>query len=209
MPFDPYAVLGVGRDADDAAIKRAHRGGVKRTHPDAGGDAEEFADVQRAFLVLSDPKKRSKYDRTGTVDDDKAGQHPDVEALQIIGRLIGSILFHADIGFDQDLAGGILRALEIEIGEHKKKIAATETALKRAEWLRGRFTPRKRGENRIESIIEWHRRQLEAAIAGHKHMVAQSKRAQEIIADYDFRADPQMSRLSDLSGLSSSYGSLF
>lgn len=55
---DPYAVLGVSRDADDAAIHSAYRKAVRRTHPDAGGSAGEFEAVQEAYEVLRDPDRR-------------------------------------------------------------------------------------------------------------------------------------------------------
>ncbi len=41
--IDPYELLGVARDADEAAIKAAYRKVAKTAHPDAGGDAEAFA----------------------------------------------------------------------------------------------------------------------------------------------------------------------
>lgn len=63
-PFNPYEILGVSRDADASTIKAAHRQRARQTHPDAGGDARVFADVQRAYEILSDPDKRKHYDAT-------------------------------------------------------------------------------------------------------------------------------------------------
>lgn len=64
MPPDHYDTLGVPRDADAAAIKRAHRAAARRHHPDTpDGDREQFEAAQRAYLVLSDPDLRAKYDR--------------------------------------------------------------------------------------------------------------------------------------------------
>lgn len=67
--FDPYALLGVARTASALAIKSAYRQRVQVTHPDRGGDPEEFIAVARAFSLLSDPEARQLYDQTGIVDE--------------------------------------------------------------------------------------------------------------------------------------------
>ena len=62
-------VLGVGRDADDAAIKKAYRALAKKYHPDMNpGDADaekKFKEASEAYAVLSDPDKRRQYDQFG------------------------------------------------------------------------------------------------------------------------------------------------
>ena len=66
---DYYEVLGVGRDADDAAIKKAYRALAKKYHPDMNpGDKEaekKFKEASEAYAVLSDPDKRRQYDQFG------------------------------------------------------------------------------------------------------------------------------------------------
>ena len=66
---DYYEVLGVGRDADDAAIKKAYRALAKKYHPDMNpGDADaekKFKEASEAYAVLSDPDKRLQYDQFG------------------------------------------------------------------------------------------------------------------------------------------------
>jgi len=60
-----YDTLGVSRSADSDDIKKAHRKLVIQHHPDKGGDAEKFKEVQKAYEILSDERKRSIYDQTG------------------------------------------------------------------------------------------------------------------------------------------------
>ena len=67
--FDPYEVLGVDRDATEEEIKMAGKRAAKQAHPDAGGSAEEFQSTRRALAVLTNPKRRKQFDRTGKVDD--------------------------------------------------------------------------------------------------------------------------------------------
>jgi len=62
-----YETLEVNKAADPATIKRAYKKKAKETHPDKGGTAEQFAKVSRAYLVLSDPIRRQKYDATGDI----------------------------------------------------------------------------------------------------------------------------------------------
>ncbi len=66
---DYYEVLGVSRDADEAAIKKAYRALAKKYHPDMNpGDKEaekKFKEASEAYAVLSDAEKRRQYDQFG------------------------------------------------------------------------------------------------------------------------------------------------
>jgi len=63
---DFYAILGVEKNAEAAAIKKVYRKLARDLHPDANkGDAkleERFKEVSEAYDILSDPKKRGEYD---------------------------------------------------------------------------------------------------------------------------------------------------
>ena len=65
---DYYDVLGVRKSASDEDIKKAFRKLAMEYHPDRNKreDAEElFKEVNEAYQVLSDPKKRTAYDQFG------------------------------------------------------------------------------------------------------------------------------------------------
>ncbi|MGW2095373.1 DnaJ C-terminal domain-containing protein [Promicromonospora sukumoe] len=66
MEKDFYAVLGVSKDADDAAVKKAYRKLARQYHPDQNqGDAaaeSKFKEIGEAYAVLSDPEQRRQYD---------------------------------------------------------------------------------------------------------------------------------------------------
>ena len=66
---DYYEVLGVDKNADDAALKKAYRQLAKKYHPDVNpGDKEaekKFKEASEAYAVLSDPEKRRQYDQFG------------------------------------------------------------------------------------------------------------------------------------------------
>ncbi len=66
LRYDHYKLLGIGRDASPAQIKRAYRRRVKDCHPDINPSpkaATVFRAVHEAYDVLSDVSKRSRYDK--------------------------------------------------------------------------------------------------------------------------------------------------
>lgn len=68
---DYYETLSVKRAAAPDEIKRAYRKLAQKYHPDkSGGDEQKFKEVNEAYAVLSNPKKREEYDRFGHVGAD-------------------------------------------------------------------------------------------------------------------------------------------
>ena len=74
---DYYEVLGVSREAEERAIKKAYRKLAKKYHPDTNaGNAQaeqKFKEITEAYTVLSDPKKRKLYDQFGHAAFDGSG----------------------------------------------------------------------------------------------------------------------------------------
>lgn len=70
MAEDYYATLGIGNSASEDDIRKAYRELARKYHPDLNPDdaraKEKFQQVQSAFDVLSDTKKREMYDRYGS-----------------------------------------------------------------------------------------------------------------------------------------------
>src|SRR3974377_2439421 len=90
---DYYETLGVGRKSSGDDIRKAYRRLARKYHPDLNpGDKsaeERFKNVQEAYDVLSDPKKRQMYDQYGFYSDSafpgagaggpRGGQNPNMD----------------------------------------------------------------------------------------------------------------------------------
>lgn len=66
---DYYSILGVARDADSAAIKKAYRKLAHQYHPDVSKDPageEKFKEISEAYQTLKEADKRAAYDQLGT-----------------------------------------------------------------------------------------------------------------------------------------------
>ncbi len=76
---DPYAILGVARNASEKDIKSAYRKLAKELHPDRNTEnpkaAERFSEVTNAYDLLSDATKRAQFDR-GEIDGDGNPANP-------------------------------------------------------------------------------------------------------------------------------------
>lgn len=68
MAKDYYDILGVSRGASDDEVKKAYRKLAHQYHPDKqGGNEAKFKEVNEAYQVLSDEKKRKQYDTFGHI----------------------------------------------------------------------------------------------------------------------------------------------
>jgi len=68
-----YKILGVSKSATVKEIKTAFRKAALKHHPDRGGDAEKFKEVEKAKEILLDPKKRNLYDKYGEKGVERGG----------------------------------------------------------------------------------------------------------------------------------------
>jgi molecular chaperone DnaJ len=103
-----YEILGIERTATDADIKRAFRKLAQQYHPDVNAEADahdRFKEINEAYQVLSDPKRRQVYDvvgKQGLGADFGAGQSPFGEGFGGFGDLFDAFFS----GMGGQAAGG-------------------------------------------------------------------------------------------------------
>jgi molecular chaperone DnaJ len=113
-PRDYYEVLGVPRDADETAIKKAFRRLARELHPDVNSHdpqaEEKFKEAAEAYEVLSDAERRATYDRYGHEGLRTGGFQPNFDSFGSISDLFEAFFGGAGGGFGSVFGGGGMRA---------------------------------------------------------------------------------------------------
>jgi curved DNA-binding protein len=126
-----YEILGVSQDAKQEDIKKAYRKLARQYHPDINKNAgaeEKFKEINSAYEVLGDEKRRAKYDQVGDAvfgnqnfhDYSKANSHVDINSIfeQIFkgggGNPFGTNNFNGNFGGFHGFSSG-MEDLDIEV----------------------------------------------------------------------------------------------
>jgi molecular chaperone DnaJ len=115
-PRDPYEVLGVARDADEAQIKKAFRRLARELHPDVNkhdpGAEDKFKEAAEAYEILSDAERRATYDRYGHDGLRSGGFAPNFEGFGSISDLFDAFFGSA---FGAAARGGPMQGGDIAV----------------------------------------------------------------------------------------------
>jgi molecular chaperone DnaJ len=99
---DYYDVLGVPRDSDDAAIKKAFRRLARELHPDVNRHdpqaEDKFKEAAEAYEVLSDPERRATYDRYGHEGLRRGGYAPNFEGFASVADIFDAFFGGGSFG---------------------------------------------------------------------------------------------------------------
>jgi molecular chaperone DnaJ len=121
MPRDYYEVLGVGRAADEAQIKKAFRRLARELHPDTNTEdpraEEKFKEAAEAYEVLSDADRRRQYDAYGHEGLRRGGFAPNFEGFGSVSDLFSA--FFGSGGFDSvfgGVRGGQVQGADVVVG---------------------------------------------------------------------------------------------
>lgn len=189
MNTELYDALGVAPDATPEEIKRAHRKVVKQHHPDAGGDAQRFGAIQRAYDVLSDPDARQRYDATGSTDTMNREDRIDAMARERFGALLIELIQSDDpFVFRKDWIDHGKRKAQQERHriEAESKVFAQKRVL--AEKLAGRFKT-KSPRNIPKDVLAHVTREIDRNLAQAEEKLAVLTRLEELFGEYVFEVD--------------------
>jgi curved DNA-binding protein CbpA len=191
---DLYALLGIPRDADDAAIRRAYRRASKAAHPDGGGARKDFEMLTLARDCLLDPERRQRYDATGDAGkteidnlDAAALQH----AMSALGNVIGLVESMGRDPLGADIYEKAVEELSRKAKEVKQQI---ETVRKIADKFRAlaACSRARDGVDRIAPMFEANARAAEEGVRQNEGLKRQIERAIDILKAHEFRPDKKV-----------------
>ena len=118
---DYYQILGVPKEASAEEIRKAYHKLAYKYHPDKGGDEKKFKELNEAYQVLSNKKKRTQYDRFGRTFEGFPGGSPGFEPGFDFG--FGRGKFGEDFEFNFGDMGDIGDMIEEMFGFQTQKAA--------------------------------------------------------------------------------------
>lgn len=197
---DPYAELGLPRDANQAEISAAYRKIAKATHPD-GADAPDEATLarylraNRAVVILRDPGRRRAFDETGRVEDEPIDHQRTAAATllnQFIEQLVsqyvnGGFLDEEDPRFI-DLTAEFQAVAAEGIRNAREQIAKGERAKRFMADMAKRWTGGKPGDV-VHRAFELRLERIDSQIKTLKDAIDAREAAVELAREYQFRRD--------------------
>lgn len=153
-----YDDLGVTAEATTPEIKSAYRKKVKTAHPDApGGFREKFDRLSTALSVLTDPRRRDQYDRTGQIEeaepDNREGKAKQLAFQQICG-IMAELEKRGANPAKVDVLSLSVTGLRDQIREFEKKLAAAQKDEDKARKLAKRFHAKRGKTNFLRLMLE-------------------------------------------------------
>ena len=183
-----YDILGVAPTASPAEIKQAYRRTAKSSHPDTGGSAERFAQVQRAFEILSDPTRRTRYDETGQEDDAPHNLEQKV-AYAILARILNEAIGgETNLEF-VDLVEQARENLRKERFRHESNIRSLERKVHRIASIRDRLQHDDGTLGPMGLVLDSRQREAEAAIRKAEQHMATIDEAGAVLVHYTYRTN--------------------
>lgn len=193
MAFDPYAELELPRDASPADVKKAYRQRAKATHPDVGPtpDSTKFERVQRAWMVLRDPDRRAKYDRTGDIDEalpDNAQAHALTIVMGFFVAVVAQALGNPEV-FKRDLVELAKKNFCEQIAGFEKELKKHERAAEMFRQLEKKLRAKKKANPLLRQALLNQADGVAPVPADLRRKIQAHKDALDLVDGYTFEMD--------------------
>jgi len=194
---NPYKTLNVPTNATQDEIKKAYKNKAKKSHPDVGGDENEFKEISSAYALLADPKKREYYDQYG--DEPQSQDSTLNKATRLINTLIDQMLqkHTPEEVLKQDFIKEMKNAITDNKNKLKQEVANQNTMMERLSKMIEIFEEKlsHEGKNiKINIFITNVEEKKNYVMRNLKDLDDQEKvldKSLEILSDYNFDYDKQ------------------
>ena len=184
--FNPYEVLGVKSNATPETIKKKYRALCFRTHPDVGGDPEEFKKISYAYSLLSDAKRRQQYDENGWMANEETEETVESKAIRTLITIFESVIQFTLDGNDiiADTISGLNRMMDIKNNNIKK----TQLNKKRLDSVRRRMKQKKgaKYDPILLIILERTKQEADKIVQAAKEEIEVLKMAKIFAEEYEY-----------------------
>ena len=180
---DLYSDLGVNLNASKEQIKDAYKKLAKESHPDKPtGDTEKFQSVQRAYSILGDDEKRSRYDSTGQTS------KPSFESV-LSGYISGILQEIINSGKEVDIIDFLKQVTKEQLLQMVKNLKALD---KKEEHLNklSESIKIKKGQDYITPIFQENVRMVKSQIIIQLEQKETTEKILEVLEGYDYEYTP-------------------
>lgn len=184
--IDPYQLLGLERDADEAAVKAAYRKAAKSAHPDAGGDLDAFGRLNASYELLKDPVRRRVYDDTGY--DPQLADATDLKGLMMLETLVNEMILDEREPGSFDPVAGLRRKLTDDLLKARFHILELERHRTRVRQHADRIG--RRPENDVlGAMLRARTQSITEAIRAAETQIAAIERAYDMLEGYSYELE--------------------
>lgn len=196
-PFDPYKILKLKRTATEEQIKKAYRTLSMKWHPDrnigVSRAAEEFAKVNLAYHILSDPIRRARYDATGDASEEKPDNTlaNDLAALgQAFVASVQQVLGEGRLPSKTDILGRMRTLISQPLEGHRKALRDAQKQKNVFTDCLSRIELVEPGEtNFLADMVRRYLASIEEQMKCSEADIAMGERLLKRIAKYRYRYD--------------------
>ncbi|MBW8283977.1 MAG: DnaJ domain-containing protein [Rhizobium sp.] len=184
--IDPYQLLGLERDADEAAVKAAYRKAAKSAHPDAGGDLDAFGRLNASYELLKDPVRRRVYDDTGY--DPQLADATDLKGLMMLETLVNEMILDERAPGSFDPVAGLRRKLTDDLLKARFHILELERHRTRVRQHADRIG-RRPDNDVLGAMLRARAQSITEAIKAAETQIAAIERAYAMLEGYSYELE--------------------